>query len=69
MKASKQMYNIRILADIDREGVHLTRGQCLKAHLYGNGQARLFSYPRVVLSQREWEIVVSESDFQKLLNQ
>lgn len=64
----RPIYNIRIKSDIKRPGVNLPAGVCVKAQIYGNGQAKLIT-GAITLSESEYELAISDSEFTKLLFQ
>lgn len=64
-----ELMNIRILTSIRTNGVNLDVGQRVKAYVYENNIARLYSQPNVYLSGSDFELVISESEYEKLLNQ
>lgn len=63
------LLNIRLLTQVEQLGVSLRPGQCMKAYIFENGMARVYKYPKIQLYPEEYEVVLSESVFDKLLKQ
>jgi hypothetical protein len=69
MSNNDQLVNVKSKVIKKVHGVVIANGQVLKAVVGRSGVARPLSYPYVELDPNEYEFAISQSDFDKLLNQ